>query len=285
MKRWSVNPFVTEKDSGVRVADPKTLGRRGDLVAETKVFYVCCSCKRDTHTKWGKIREKSPEHRVCISCFAKSRRVAFREDAFDFLDSNTLYWIGYIAGDGNVTRPKKSQMKVSIKSIDDDILEKFSSFLGIPGRKSGNIVWVYSNKIASQLLELGITERKSTTIKIRHDISQSADFWRGLVDSDGTVALSAYDGRKNVYPMVVYGSGSIDLITQYVDWCESLTGRRQTIYEDMRPNNHIYKVRFMGTLAVVILKTLYGSCDSSVSLDRKRNKALEYIDMHERKYA
>lgn len=276
------NEIIMPDNVPVGIVDKETLGTHGNLVALTKVWYACTQCGRHRNGKWIKIRNADLSKIICRSCFASNKRVPFNENAFDNLTPESLYWLGYISGDGNITQPVASQKKVSIKSKDVDILNKFGDFLGIPGRKSGDIVWVYSDKIAEILDSHGITTRKSITLKVSDALAQSRDFWRGMVDSDGCIGYYNSAKRGGKWPALSFVSGSIELMNQFVDYTQSVIGKHGGVSEDKRPNNHCYCYKVNGQYAVAMFLNLYEGCSVSESLDRKRNKAMFIIEQEKK---
>ena len=53
------------------------------------------------------------------------------EIPFNLKEEESMYWLGYICADGCITNNIKTrQYRLSLVSIDEDIIEKFKKFLG-----------------------------------------------------------------------------------------------------------------------------------------------------------
>src|SRR5690606_7087758 len=86
---------------------------------------------------------------------------------------------------------------VGISSKDKQILEDFSGFVKsnhvITKHKSREYGTIYytikfsATRICEKLEEIGITERKSLSLKVVPSVLCSFDFLRGVVDSDGHI--------------------------------------------------------------------------------------------------
>lgn len=114
------------------------------------------------------------------------------------------YVFGFITADGNLQKPKRGHL-IHIAADDYDIIAKIKSVMDMEGRilekkrKNGKISYSlrFSDKtIFDDLLKLGITPRKSLTIKPPSiPIKFLWDYIRGFFDGDGCVYL-----RNTKYP-------------------------------------------------------------------------------------
>ena len=108
-----------------------------------------------------------------------------------------LYWVGFIFGDGNLNKSKL--VKVVVTETDKAHLENMKLWAGSKAK-----VGIHSNKdgwgkpvayftfgasaIYDVLLDLGIVTPSHH--RTPHScLANSADFWRGLIDSDGWLGL------------------------------------------------------------------------------------------------
>jgi hypothetical protein len=134
-------------------------------------------------------------------------------------DDETLYWLGYLIADGNISL-KRNRINISTNK-DPDHLKKYIAFLNSPvkltsyfNKKYGCYEYSvnFANKeVKNYLISLGITPNKSLNVKLSFDISYA--LLRGLIDGDGYI-------RKytETYSTIELASASIDLITQIKDF-------------------------------------------------------------------
>lgn len=195
-----------------------------------------------------------------------------RHDAFDELTSDTAYWIGFLFADGSVTGCGQSgRVSVRVSERDREQLLKLRSFLGsthtISAAPAGNYggypsrpsvrFSVRSPRLAERLLSLGRYEGPISDILI-----QSRDFWRGVVDGDGSLGILA-----SGYPY--FGLvGSRRLLEAFLlflksnDLAASMT---------IRPDKTIFQIATAGRTAEKIVSFLYR--DAEIALDRKAASA------------
>lgn len=132
-----------------------------------------------------------------------------------FLKPGKDYWLGLLAADGCLT---SGNIVLELQEKDEYILEEYVKFIGY----DVNILTNYSKRfntrqkrvafknpdVYSYLIELGITPRKSKTLKINFDITYN--FLRGVMDGDGYVGIT----NKGKGLVVSIASGSKDFIKQ-----------------------------------------------------------------------
>ncbi|MFG3422219.1 hypothetical protein [Micromonospora sp. NPDC048063] len=123
------------------------------------------------------------------------RRVVhtLRHDAFDELTPDACYWIGFLFADGSISyrRNHIPQISVGLAERDRAHLLKLRTFLGStsvisapsPTHHSCQFS-VRSQRLADRLVALG---RYQGPINAR--LVESRDFWRGVVDGDGSVGV------------------------------------------------------------------------------------------------
>ena len=111
---------------------------------------------------------------------------------FNLKEEESMYWLGYICADGCITNNTKTrQYRLSLVSIDEDIIEKFKKFLGDRAiyrrRKQRNISEIYLNskQLVQYLEKLNITSKKSLTLN--PNIEFNRHFLRGFFDGDGSI--------------------------------------------------------------------------------------------------
>jgi len=200
----------------------------------------------------------------------RNKVITVRANAFDLLDEEACYWIGFLFADGSVAAPRGSgqaSLSVGLSLRDVQHLIKLRAFLGCNGAISESPVRntcqfsVRSNRLASRLLELG---RYGPAIHA--DLAASVDFWRGAFDGDGTL------GRYRVPPTERYRSqvgmvGSLMMMEGFSIFLESHGFRRLR----PRPTKNIYQVATTGAPAEGIVSLLYEK--PLVALTRKHETA------------
>jgi hypothetical protein len=205
-----------------------------------------------------------------------STKCQLRHDAFDELTPDAGYWIGFLFADGYVTsRGESGTVQVRLSECDREHLVKLRAFLGsthmigtepagnygsYPSRPSVRFS-VQSARLAHRLLSLGRYEGP-----IDSTLARSRDFWRGVVDGDGTVGLLA---SGYAYFALV---GSRRLLEPFLVFLQNNgLGARITI----RPDKTIFQVATAGHIAEKIVSFLYE--DATVALDRKAAKAAKIV--------
>lgn len=180
-----------------------------------------------------------------------------KENPFKILNSDTYYWIGYIIGDGNLTKDKK---RISIVSKDKEHLQKFVTFLGIDRElyktKTSNCYVIYfgNEEVYNQLLAYGITPKKSNTIQLT--IPFNWDMLRGFFDADGTAS------KRNRSIKIV--SGSYLLLVQVKKFLEE-EGIKSRVYGDQ---NYFRLAIYDKTNLRKVYKNFY--TNNSTYLERKK---------------
>lgn len=145
-----------------------------------------------------------------------------RVDYNPFLNLNSdgvQYWLGYIAADGCI----KENGRISIVSTDKELVENFSKFINrnikigvtIPKVGKTQYTYMFTNKeVANYLTDIGLTPRKSLTIKM--NIPLSFPFIRGLIDGDGCIHVKSTNSVS-----VAIVSGSLVFMEQVKNFLES----------------------------------------------------------------
>lgn len=184
------------------------------------------------------------------------------------------YWAGFMMADGNITTSAQAapQLFLNLKWDDLEHVEKFRAFLGSAHaiRKVGSVnpvasFAVRSRRLSDDLGQLGVTPRKSHSAQARGDVLTSRHFWRGVVDGDGS--LHQMTNGADAISLV----GAEPLVNQFLDYL-----RQAGVISDERrahqdAGERVWRVRFQGERARVIIKHLYQ--DAEVYLERKMERA------------
>lgn len=214
------------------------------------------------------------------------------EMAFDVLTPDAAYWIGFLMADGSVTDGNTIALVLSEK--DTSHLEKFKQFLGASNKIVTGIINRYSTNckesrgarfavrsknLCKVLNKYGVTQNKSATARASEQIAGNRDFWRGVVDGDGYIALQYRRSYFNAHPRINAWSkprvdarlelvGSEPLLNQFKTFVESIIPSADIT---VRPHKNIFRVGLGGKTAEILIATLYK--DASEGLDRKVNAA------------
>lgn len=153
-----------------------------------------------------------------------------------FTDSEeSLYWLGYICADGNIQHSTKHRVyKLSLFSIDKEIIDKFILFMGnrcnYHLRKQNGVHegYVNSRQLTSFLIEnYNITPNKGLTLN--PNIKIDRHFLRGYFDGDGSI-------RKNRKECKIT-CGSILFVKKITEYLDKLK-----IYYKVRQKNNAYDI-------------------------------------------
>lgn len=189
------------------------------------------------------------------------------------------YWLGFISADGCIVatprHPEGDHLAVSLNIRDRGHLAKLRDALGANasvrtgiqsgfGKQTGfATLAVGSRELTDDLVRLGVTPRKSTTMQpwegpahlMRH-------YWRGMVDGDGSLARKG----ENLYTVFLCGSEAC--VRGFAAWAAELCGTTAKPYT----RTGCWYISISGRHQVrKLVQALYG--DAAVSLDRKQEIA------------
>jgi hypothetical protein len=211
----------------------------------------------------------------------EKRELLCDDAAFDEITDASAYWAGFLITDGCVHR---NTVIINVGAKDREHLERFRSFLKADAkvkiitmperrghvRSKGQIanIRVNSPRICNALAKIGITPRKTFTAKACEQLENNRHFWRGVIDGDGAVCFDR--SRPRPYPILSLCGASLELMSQFAEYCEKLLGR--TVRVGSRRNGRHFVVQVSGTFAVKVIDNLYsGSIDH---LERKKANAV-----------
>lgn len=198
-------------------------------------------------------------------------------ERFDELDEESLYWLGFIAADGSIVPNKDGSDALSIGLSVKDLnhLEKFRDFLGsshtinhYTGNGSYGAHEIVQLKTRSQIVTNRLRNLGVKGPTISEELTQSRDFWRGMIDGDGSI------GNRPDKASVAL-CGYLYVLEPYTKFLKEHLG----IKSNITPMHSIYRVRVGIGNAYKVIDYLYR--DNNISLDRKQalaDKTLEYFD-------
>lgn len=211
------------------------------------------------------------------------------EESFALPTPGALYWAGFLMADGSISdtqAEKRTHCGLGVK--DRKHVEALAAFVGRgeavynrPYRKEHvpTYRWyVSSDRIADDLARWGIVPRKGRIDDTapKGEALDSIDFWRGVIDGDGSVRWS---GRS---PMIGL-TGRRGICEAFVAFVEKhmelqflkKIGARLKVYD--YNENGACRVVINAVNAGRLAELLYGGAPESLCLDRKRERALEMI--------
>jgi hypothetical protein len=214
------------------------------------------------------------------------------ESAFSFWNPIMAYVLGYFVADGCLrNKPycskgvSKSRWYFRVGSIDRDIVEFVSRFL--QSKQSILVSTSYcpvnefytfelcNSKIASDLLNLGIVERKTyEDFDIDIPVAFESDFWRGFLDGDGSYIVQNKQKGKFVYLYVdaVFTSLNVKLRRRYEEFL-SRNGIKFCSYEVLHKNGKI-PVHFVRVLRKSSVEGLLNVLDVDVKFMCSRKRSM-----------
>lgn len=183
-------------------------------------------------SNFGKISLREMARRLGVGKTAINRwskELGFRfkkhtvdEHFFDELNEINSYILGLIYADGNVAwNLEKGYQSLTITAAEKDKshLEKIRNLLNsskplLYASKTKSYRLIACNKkICQRLMELGVTPRKSLTVKFPDFLNDEhlPHFLRGIIDGDGTIYYCKR--KRSPYFAIKVASGSLDFIT------------------------------------------------------------------------
>ena len=217
----------------------------------------------------------------------KTRKYYLNQNSFDVLNEESVYWIGFIMGDGSIGKTGKefAVLTIALNSKDVSHLEKFKKFINtdkpLHFQKNHNTysITINSKYICDRLYSFGIINRKSYNATEKKNIPENLEkhYWRGLIDADGHLR---YDKKYDKWYIGL--TGSYTLCSQFFEYItKKLCFKSKIVVRQVSENG--YRVEFGGKkLPLKIIECLY--CDSNIYLDRKFSTYLEskkYISENE----
>jgi hypothetical protein len=200
------------------------------------------------------------------------------------LTEEARYWIGFLLADGCIS---ENTIILQLAEKDLEQIEKFKTFL-----KSGHKISSVSNgyggvgyRFAVRSKELcntlslhGILPSKSFTATAPESLTTDRDFWRGVIDGDGSVGIvksecKTYTKTYTYYYPVIQLCGSECVCTQFLSFCKSVDDK---IGANVHKSKSIYALQIKGTAAAEVIRCLYDN--APVSLERKSNRAIPLME-------
>lgn len=233
------------------------------------------------------VQDIARRHGIRIRSIWETReRHSLRKDAFSVLTAESAYWIGFLMADGWV-KPHIGEVGLTLKTGDAVHIEAFRDFLGYGGKittrppqkspSSANMtmgaemISVRSPTLCADLAKYGVIARKSLIARAADILVFNRDFWRGVIDGDGS--LGWHDPRTKKYPYLSL-VGARPLVEQFRQFVLRNTTTRATVC----PAKSVWCFRLAGVPAADIIKLLYHN--ANIALHRKAQMAEILLSNH-----
>jgi hypothetical protein len=179
---------------------------------------------------------------------------------FDTLSADSSYVVGLLQADGSNQRDR-GIVCITLKLSDIALLERLSELfaggrpLFFDGHGNPKLM-VQNRQLSDGLARRGVVSPKTHTAKSHPALVDSRDYWRGVVDGDGTLCTAA-DGRR-ILSLV----GSRWICEEFLAFCQ---GRGAGLRRTVRPHKSIYSVHLSGRDAELIARELYRNADLALA--------------------
>lgn len=203
------------------------------------------------------------------------RKYLIKHNAFSKYTEESLYWAGFLHGDGYFYTGNKKSYEINLKLSykDFDHLEKLKTFLGSDHKITINTdthfgsaykkchLKVKSDQLVKDLFEYGVVEKDNPILP--EQVANNHHFWRGCVDSDGSII----DGKVKAINLV----GSWNLIQYFFNFCDKHVGLVKATPKLVKNQTNLYCLQInKKSQAKELAQLLYGN--ASISLDRKKER-------------
>ena len=210
------------------------------------------------------------------------------------------YWVGFIGADGavielNKKKEQKLRLVLTLGKKDKDHCYKlqkilrggsvskfdFSKYDGkyksekIKNVIKGGITYKYQldkTSMCRDLVKLGVTPRKSHSFKPDKSLIFSYNFWRGIIDGDGS--LTNLDKTRSTN--LALGTGSINEFKAYLTFLKKNKINNPIIQKKKNIGTIFHVITISGKRARKLAKLLYKNTNKNQRLDRKYNLFLQW---------
>jgi hypothetical protein len=200
------------------------------------------------------------------------------------------YWGGLLLADGCISVNSKGTPILKLAMADLEHIEKFRRFLGstssvcthtpsnpkvgskkIFARPSYSAV-ATGAEIDKDVIPFGVTRNKSHCAKIPEEFRFDRDFWRGVIDGDGSIGL--YKRDRGLPSASISICGTRDVCNSFIELVDFVTtgGKSPALGKDKRCFDGFATVKVAGLRAAELATWLYDGAD--VYLERKMSAAL-----------
>lgn len=203
----------------------------------------------------------------------------------DLAKPEHAYMFGFIQADGHLQQNTRNRgkLQIELQESDRDVLEKFkeiipfNTFLSTRTRDTNfkdnytsAILVIHNQQFREGLIRIGLTYGKKSDIISAPKVDVSVvDYWRGMIDGDGSLGLT-----EKEFPFLSLNCSSEQMANDYIQFLFSITGKLKTTSRNKRDNT--YNICVNKEDAQEVVKKLY--YDNSIALNRKKVLAKIVLD-------
>lgn len=200
------------------------------------------------------------------SRMGRPRKYPVNPAFFDILTEDVAYVVGLMQADGS-NQVERGTVCITLKASDAGLLDEVARTMGAvrpltTDQHGAKRFLVQSHDLSDGLARWGVVSPKTHTASTHTGLLGNRDYWRGVVDGDGSLCVGA-DGRRFLTLV-----GARPVCDQFLAFARIHgTGARVSV----RPHKRIWSVHLSGQAAVVLACVLYHG--AGLALERKRNVA------------
>lgn len=205
------------------------------------------------------------------------KRGHFNDTIFDIIDTEEkAYWLGFIMGDGNVT---KNRLNITLQKRDINHLYKFRKFLNCNNKISLKRKYAGEINISSIYLIKALNKHnilpnktylKTTLTPSTIPIFLLKHFYRGVIDADGSLVENKHKNKRNGHTLSIT-SHNLSFLKEIHKWFQlNLQVKKGNIIKDERDGYINYQYRLGGNNNYIKFHELIYQ-NSSIYLNRKYN--------------
>jgi len=205
-------------------------------------------------------------------------------EIFKTIDNqDKAYWLGFLLGDGHIT--KYNYLKLELSNKDISHLEKFKQLMCTNSQiklSSKNCCYININykNICIDLAKYGMINNKTYTVKTPNiDKSLLKHFYRGILDSDGWVCRHKNKKGNDQFEFGFCSANQI-FLQEIKDWINQQLNINYGYlkHRKYKISGEAWQLIFGGTKNFKLISNLlYDNFECSSYLERKYNKTKDFL--------
>lgn len=211
---------------------------------------------------------------------------AINEQFFSTWSKEMAWVLGLYLTDGCISEEPFGNNRMSFNSIDKDLVEKIrlhmksthDVFVDKRGPRTQYILSYISQKISDDLMNHGLSSRKSLTVRMP-EVPQEffPDFARGVFEGDGSHVIDKQNGRLRLSLV----SGSKEFVHAFAKGLAAMGLTERKPYEYKRKGRKYFELKYgKATDCRLYYELAYKNTPHSRSMNRKRRIIEEWYNRH-----
>jgi hypothetical protein len=204
--------------------------------------------------------------------------------SLDLTRPDHAYVFGFAQADGHLSSDSRNRgcLGIELSERDEDVLAAIAASLSVVSHLSHRVrdtnfarayrsstLKVYDRAFREELVALGLpVGPKSRTITPPSVPLSERDYWRGIVDADGSLGITATG-----IPFLSLTCASPALASAFVAWCAPIAGIIRSISPNTRDG--VFNIAYFKEDAQRVVHALYDGAD--IALDRKRQSSVAVL--------